>query len=316
MTTKNYIKKNNHNDSFKRVKGNRKYFSKLLKGLMDKHNHEIKDLLTPVLGLYEGNSPSDTYQNGISKISNWRVGKTLPSNLELKALRDFYVKQGEHLEYFSMLYPDPLFRYIERFFQDLYHAFKQELFDRRANQPLSYKVLDQKLKSKDIGILIRDFDNLFSQDFSYMRATVSEYETDPETHQLVSEEQLVNFFKEHVLEKPRFVNGFRQYLFSKNFYKFETLSSTLGSLINKYLFAYIEKLTIDADSNIQNELSQLYRNTAQHSPLYDLDQREDLRVKEEQPEINALQKKINDATRDFLSKLEILNKERIDFHID
>ncbi|OEY82026.1 hypothetical protein NT95_06815 [Oenococcus kitaharae] len=283
---------------------------------MAKHGQEIKDLLAPVLGLYEGTSPSDSYQNGISKISNWRVGKTLPSNLELKALRDFYTKQGDHLTYFAMLYPDPLSSYLQRFFQDLHRAIEHEFFTIQREKSSSYWLLDQKFKPKDIRLLAMKFDDLFSQDFSYMKATVSEYETDPETNQSLSEEELTNFFKEHILNKPRFSDDFDHYLVAQTFYSFKTLSSSLGSLINEHLLAYIGELIMAANSHIQNELSQLYRNTAQHSPLYDLTQRDYLDDHSDDSKADALQQKINKATQAFLSQLEDFNKERIGLHIN
>ncbi|MCV3296237.1 hypothetical protein NRF22_03800 [Oenococcus kitaharae] len=316
MTIKTSLQPNQNSSAFKRVKGNRKYFSQLLKGLMAKHNQEIKDLLAPVLHLYEGTSPLDNYQNGISKISNWRVGKTLPSNLELKALQDFYAKQGDHLTYFAMLYPDPLSSYLNRFFRDLQRAIEHEFFTIQREKSSSYRLLDQKFKSKDIRLLATRFDDLFSQDFSYMKATVSEYETDPETDQPLSEEELTNFFKEHILNKPRFSDGFDRYLVTQTFYSFKTLSNSLGSLINEHLLAYIGELITAANSHIQNELSQLYRNTAQHSPLYDLTQRDYLDVHSGNSKADVLQHKINQATMDFLSQLEAFNQERIGSNID
>ncbi|MFT8813287.1 MAG: hypothetical protein ABF808_06490, partial [Oenococcus sp.] len=105
----------------KRLRGNKKHFSELLISLMDKYNQKLSDLVLPILRVQKNRLDEQEYLNSLSKISNWRVGKTLPSDNELYLLRNFYLSLGESPErlgsFFSWLYPADYQSHARDFFK-------------------------------------------------------------------------------------------------------------------------------------------------------------------------------------------------------
>ncbi|MFT8703018.1 MAG: hypothetical protein ABF750_08090 [Oenococcus oeni] len=299
----------------KKIKGEKPHFSKTLKKLMKKHGQRIDDLVQSI-PLPPRKAKTDDYTAGYAKISNWRLSKSLPTNVELKRLKGFYAALGDDLSYYSWLYSKSPNIYVKNFISQLDDAFRQVYI--KYNQQPSFVILDMRLSEREIGKLRQKFEGLFIQLFNYVKA-ISEKDHYDATGVYGSDRIFYLYFQKFASKNTRFVKEFLDDLDINHLVTDENVSDPLGKIIKNQLDVDINHIGAIRANSLENRLAAMYEAATSQSALFNENYHDLIGILQQDAAKHekelALQDELDDETLKFLKRLEVLNQKRLDMNV-
>ncbi|MFT8917858.1 MAG: hypothetical protein ABF899_08420 [Oenococcus sp.] len=327
---------NKYNDFYnnpKRIKGEKDHFAKILSKYMDDNKISIKDFVFHILDIKKDLSDLQAYQNAVSKVSNWRTGRTLPSNVEMVKIK-YAIEFGfdKNVSLFNLLYGKKYEDYWHEYLRDLYKNFilyDKLATDLRRENPDSKKFQFNgfSLTGKQIRETCALWGKYFSNSFDYAVSFV-DYEKKNSGSRSVWFP--IVYFQSHII---KYLGSEETAATAEPVSESEKVYQNIYDDLFKTTTFFDEKFDIgmyDLDTPIEEIIHV--------NAIHDLDEMSGFRSIDPEGTLSNLYLQTADLTRDtsefshgqrkeifsdienvsnhFLKELEAINQKRLDMHVE